>query len=511
MPKKSKVNKLARMSDEERARYLQHRADMEEEARRRKQELIARFIKNKLDKEEAYSRMNTAKINQEWRYILRKIKCKQMALDIQGMVSSFNFIMERKDRLLKSLMQALEDSDEQHRRAFQAHTENVSYFLSIGSQRLDKLQTEYDFQKNTLLENWEKEEIDISDSQERSEFKLILIKYIQDRDFIAYKKHKELEMATAKNDAKLEHEEEMRSLCHPKQLEIETYWSKLREVYASYLEQHNPIMAHYQALREKDDFYQRDIARNEIQIQQATETVMTLQNEWLKTTNVMESKLSRMQSRKEELSKKYWQMKKDLNAEKNKGEEKLTIMVNASQDAINRLEQVKEKLNKIMQMTEICRKYEFENDVLTLDEIENDIIGPDEYENLDGPMINECKEYSKMDKFLLKLNRAKVQTMCLKTEKAKLAKENIQLKHYIKKYLTELALRGKDRPTSVKHQSENKVNCNGKALNRPVTCIEGALCNAVMHEKRMKNLDKKNKIVGGVRAYPRVQCWMEPS
>lgn len=45
MPKKSKVNKLARMSDEERARYLQHRADVEEEARRRKHELIARFIK----------------------------------------------------------------------------------------------------------------------------------------------------------------------------------------------------------------------------------------------------------------------------------------------------------------------------------------------------------------------------------------------------------------------------------------------------------------------------------
>lgn len=45
MPKKAKVNKLARMSDEERARYLQHRADLEEEARRKKRELVARFIK----------------------------------------------------------------------------------------------------------------------------------------------------------------------------------------------------------------------------------------------------------------------------------------------------------------------------------------------------------------------------------------------------------------------------------------------------------------------------------
>ena len=48
------------------------------------------------------------------------------------------------------------------------------------------------------------------------------------------------------------------------------YWSKLREVYTSYQEAHNPIMSHYLSLREKDDFYQKEIARNDLQIQLAT-------------------------------------------------------------------------------------------------------------------------------------------------------------------------------------------------------------------------------------------------
>lgn len=43
--KKGAANKLAKMSEEERIRYLQHRADIEEEARRRKQQLIAIFLK----------------------------------------------------------------------------------------------------------------------------------------------------------------------------------------------------------------------------------------------------------------------------------------------------------------------------------------------------------------------------------------------------------------------------------------------------------------------------------
>lgn len=69
------------------------------------------------------------------------------------------------------------------------------------------------------------------------------------------------------------HEEELRSLWKPKHLEIENIWAQLREVYNSYFEQHNPIMSHYNLLRDKDDFYQRDIAKNEIQIQQATVSI----------------------------------------------------------------------------------------------------------------------------------------------------------------------------------------------------------------------------------------------
>jgi hypothetical protein len=46
--KKGKGNKLSRMTEEERARYLQHRAAIEEEARRRKQQLIAAFMKVRL-------------------------------------------------------------------------------------------------------------------------------------------------------------------------------------------------------------------------------------------------------------------------------------------------------------------------------------------------------------------------------------------------------------------------------------------------------------------------------
>ena len=43
--KKGKNSKFSRMSDEERARYLQHRAEIEMESKLRKQQLIALYTK----------------------------------------------------------------------------------------------------------------------------------------------------------------------------------------------------------------------------------------------------------------------------------------------------------------------------------------------------------------------------------------------------------------------------------------------------------------------------------
>lgn len=43
--KKGKTNKLSKMSEEEKIRYLQHRAAAEEEVKRRKEQLISTFLK----------------------------------------------------------------------------------------------------------------------------------------------------------------------------------------------------------------------------------------------------------------------------------------------------------------------------------------------------------------------------------------------------------------------------------------------------------------------------------
>uniref|UniRef100_A0A1B0CZ04 Dynein regulatory complex subunit 2 n=1 Tax=Phlebotomus papatasi TaxID=29031 RepID=A0A1B0CZ04_PHLPP len=128
--KKKGGNKLARMSEEERARYLQHRADMEEEARRRKETLIALYMKNKLKREDAFTRLNMAKINQEWRSILRQLKCEELKEEIKCVEVFCGDSIEHKNQVIRRLLCDLDESEELYSTMLHAHVENIERIIS---------------------------------------------------------------------------------------------------------------------------------------------------------------------------------------------------------------------------------------------------------------------------------------------------------------------------------------------------------------------------------------------
>ncbi|KAL9915942.1 dynein regulatory complex subunit 2-like [Glossina fuscipes fuscipes] len=145
MGKKSKGNKLAKMSEEERARYLQLRADIEEEARRRKIQLIALYMKNKLKREEAFCRLNMAKINQEWRCILRKLKCQELRNEILNMRKYCDNLLQHKENVIKRLLNDLELAHGQHDTAVQSHLEMLQKFISECKESYTKQQEKHFF------------------------------------------------------------------------------------------------------------------------------------------------------------------------------------------------------------------------------------------------------------------------------------------------------------------------------------------------------------------------------
>ncbi|KAG5345686.1 DRC2 protein, partial [Acromyrmex heyeri] len=149
--KKGKGSKLARMSDEERVRYLQHRAELELEAKRRKQQLIAAFTKSKLKREEAFARLNTAKINEQWRFILRRIKCKELHEDVEYLWNNFNRLMKTKNLMIQRLHSELEAADVNHRRLQEAHIKIMDLIIGRCKQKCIDLHESFAHERNRIV------------------------------------------------------------------------------------------------------------------------------------------------------------------------------------------------------------------------------------------------------------------------------------------------------------------------------------------------------------------------
>ena len=83
MPKKAKSGKkgkLAKMTEEERILYLEQKLLAEEEMRRKKEEMLTQYLKDRLSKEEQNTKFNMSKLQNQWRVIMRESKCLSCAV-----------------------------------------------------------------------------------------------------------------------------------------------------------------------------------------------------------------------------------------------------------------------------------------------------------------------------------------------------------------------------------------------------------------------------------------------
>uniref|UniRef100_A0A8D8QTE3 Dynein regulatory complex subunit 2 n=1 Tax=Cacopsylla melanoneura TaxID=428564 RepID=A0A8D8QTE3_9HEMI len=141
--KKGGKDKLARMSSEDRLRYLQHRAAIEEESKRRRDQLVSTYLKNKLRHEELSAKINSAKINQQWRQCLRHLKNKGLKDDMLTLWQGFEVSLEVKDKVLQSLLGELDQAELQYARQFQYHHQVLEHLVGFHHKQMDIIRKRY--------------------------------------------------------------------------------------------------------------------------------------------------------------------------------------------------------------------------------------------------------------------------------------------------------------------------------------------------------------------------------
>lgn len=98
-----------------------------------------------------------AKINQEWRSILRNIKCTELRDEIKSVEQYFNDALQRKNQIIKRLLNDLDENEELYATMLHTHMENIELLISIHGDRIDFWKHSYQSEKKLLLDEYHNE------------------------------------------------------------------------------------------------------------------------------------------------------------------------------------------------------------------------------------------------------------------------------------------------------------------------------------------------------------------
>ncbi|NXA10243.1 DRC2 protein, partial [Sapayoa aenigma] len=136
---------------------LQSQALAEEEAAKARQELLTRFLKDKLSREEQISTRGLHKLHTLWRSALLEAKDQELRRDIETFSQTFTRVMDCKDGVIEALLRDLGDAEEQQSRALRSHLHLTDHLLQLQRCRLGYLEEGFGAQVGALRAAFEDE------------------------------------------------------------------------------------------------------------------------------------------------------------------------------------------------------------------------------------------------------------------------------------------------------------------------------------------------------------------
>ncbi|KAM6330588.1 dynein regulatory complex subunit 2 isoform 2-T2 [Alca torda] len=380
MPGKRRPRAAAPVAAEDELLLLQRQALAEEEAAKTKREMLSRFLNDKLAKEKRSSTLNLHKLNAQWRAVLRDTKDKELRQDMEILSQTFERVMDCKDSVIESLATDLEEAEEQHAQALRSHLHNVDRLLQLQRCRLTCLEEGYDAQLEALKTEFEAERKTILEQHKQESC------YLQDVALAAEQNYTE-------ND-------------HETTLNFQSAW---------------------------DDIKNKDL-------------VSATKGQIAAHLRESEEQNRHMRERKEKLLRQLQELRSEMNQARAKAHGSLARLTAQSGAALKTLAQVVEKGQRVLRLAEMCRRLETEEEKVlpfypsSLAEGEQRDAQRVLEETPTEPLAQAMWDYTGLERFWQRFNKAKLEEQALERERAALSQTNQRLRQLLRQYLAGISI-----------------------------------------------------------------------
>jgi len=406
-------------------------------------EVRKKYLKSQAIVEERNSKHNTNKIQESWLKIMRSAKTKQLKKEVEIAAQNHERDVDHKDAILQMLDRDLDESEEQHQVAVRAHLQRVDELLQIQAERVQRMIQIYEEDIAALDEEFriEKDTIMDSHNREKRELQLVIQQVEQEersREQVDVTDHQsQYELIRNKN---IEEDHQMRSNLEEK---IEHMKEKCSAQLASYKSATEANTLDYRCYLAKDAQLSKHVERKLRQVERMQASIQHWKLKIQQNRTECEERNAQLRTEKDHIAKHFQELKMKMSKFRDEGAKRLAdLTVNSRNCALVLKDQVS-LAERILKTSELCRKFETEREKV-MPFYQSREVDLDKLE-LEDELLDEIRdafqdqttldEWTYLDNFFKRINKVKLDSLAIEKEKARLEKENVQLRSILKQFL----------------------------------------------------------------------------
>lgn len=441
MADKKLKKKLAKMTEEQRIAFLEQMRLEEEEKQKQKEEMLSRYLKEKLSREEQAASLNRAKLQNQWRVLMRQAKAEELRKDIQILSQTFERVIDRKDSIIKSLSKDIEEAEEQYQIALRSHLQNIDSLIDFQAKRIRSLEEEFKNELQVLEKEFETERQLMlcrhdQEMRELSDITLAMEIRFNERESEALQ-----EFQSLMDEIKNKNLEETHALRVQREGLLDELWDEFQKETQKYKDSTEDRKMRFEALKKKDEGSSRLIAKQMKRLKKLQDNISELKSKMATNSREHEAKMKQIKEDREMILTHFHELKEEMTKSRDDERAKLTTLTMQSNEALQTLEKKKEKCERIMKLAEMCRKLETEEEKVL--PFYATSLTPEEETQVAAQADEPCSEeiaeiihqYKPLDTFWKRYNKALIDKLALDQEKEAYVQENNKLKLLLKQYL----------------------------------------------------------------------------
>ena len=418
-----------------------------EEDRRRKEEAMRTYLTNGLAEEEKFAKLNLAKIQNQWRKLMRLAKVESLRKDLEIMSQNHEREVDMKDAIIQMLDRDLDEAEEQYQMALRSHLQNVDSLIDLYNSKVRQLESEFEAEIRQIQEDFQTERNEIVTKHMANKGELIDIIELVEQQFKDSEAEAKQDFDSNCEELKNKNLEDRNVLKLMLEAQIETLENHFANAAETYDQTTRQRTQQFRTLTTKDRTSAQTIEGQIKRMQRLQDTLANWRMKIASNVKECEERNRLMREERDQISRHFQELKARMNKTRDGQGARLMDLSIQSRKCVKALEGQQTRAETILRYAELNRKLETEREkVLPFHPLaigEDDATIPEELMTEAnalssyalGPDGKPVEEWNYLDVFFKRYNKVLLDKWAIAMEQNRVSQENEDLRSILKQYL----------------------------------------------------------------------------